>query len=88
MKSIKDIYKIGKGPSSSHTMGPAKAMSIYVSENPDVDSYEVILYGSLADTGKGHGTDKAICSLTDKPVDIVFNVTDRDLPHEGRGGKG
>lgn len=52
MKSIKDIYKIGKGPSSSHTMGPAKAMGIFVYENPDADSYEVILYGSLADTGK------------------------------------
>lgn len=46
MKSIKDIYKIGKGPSSSHTMGPAKAMGIFVSENPDADSYEVVLYGS------------------------------------------
>ena len=82
MKSIRDIYKIGKGPSSSHTMGPAKAMSIFVSEHKDADSFEVTLYGSLADTGRGHGTDKAIISLTDKPVSIVFNTTDRDLPHE------
>ena len=82
MKSIRDIYKIGKGPSSSHTMGPAKAMSIFLSEHPDADSYEVTLYGSLADTGRGHGTDKAMVSLTDKPVNIVFNTTDRDLPHE------
>ena len=82
MKSIRDIYKIGKGPSSSHTMGPAKAMSIFLSEHPDADSYEVTLYGSLADTGRGHGTDKAMISLTDKPVNIVFNTTDRDLPHE------
>ena len=82
MKSIRDIYKIGKGPSSSHTMGPAKAMGIYLSEHPDADSYRVVLYGSLADTGKGHGTDKAIDSLTDKPVEIVLNTTDRDLPHE------
>ena len=82
MKSIRDIYKIGKGPSSSHTMGPAKAMSIFLSENPDADAYEVVLFGSLADTGKGHGTDKAIESLTDKPVNIIFNTTDRDLPHE------
>ena len=63
MKSIKDIYKIGKGPSSSHTMGPAKAMSIFVSENDTCDSFEVILYGSLADTGRGHGTDVAITSV-------------------------
>ena len=82
MKSIRDIYKIGKGPSSSHTMGPAKAMSIYVSEHPDAESYYVVLFGSLADTGKGHGTDKAIEMMAGKPVEIEFNVADRDLPHE------
>ncbi len=83
MKSIKDIYKIGKGPSSSHTMGPAKAMGKFVKENPDAESYEVILYGSLSDTGKGHGTDVAIESMCrEKPVNIIFNSTDRDLPHE------
>ena len=82
MKSIRDIYKIGKGPSSSHTMGPAKAMTIYVSEHPEAESYRVVLFGSLADTGEGHGTDKAIDSVTEKDVEIVLNVTDRDLPHE------
>ena len=82
MKSIRDIYKIGKGPSSSHTMGPAKAMSIYVGEHPDAESYYVVLFGSLADTGKGHGTDKAIEMTAGKPVEIEFNITDRDLPHE------
>ena len=83
MKSIKDIYKIGKGPSSSHTMGPAKAMKIFAKENPDADSYEVILYGSLSDTGRGHGTDVAIESMCgDIPVNIIFNSKDRDIPHE------
>ena len=82
MKSIKDIYKIGKGPSSSHTMGPAKAMSIFVSENPDAESYRVVLYGSLSDTGKGHGTDKAIETVTEKPVEIVFSTEALKLPHE------
>ena len=83
MKSIRDIYKIGTGPSSSHTMGPAKAMGIFVSENPDADSYEVTLYGSLSDTGKGHGTDVAIEHICgEKPVKIIFNSEDRDLPHE------
>ena len=82
MKSIRDIYKIGKGPSSSHTMGPAKAMGIFVGENPCADSYEVILHGSLSDTGKGHGTDKAIASSTDKPVNIIFNTETVELPHE------
>ena len=82
MKSIRDIYKIGKGPSSSHTMGPAKAMGIYVSEHPEAESYKVILFGSLADTGEGHGTDKAISSATEKAVEIVFDTEHRDLPHE------
>ena len=83
MKSIKDVYKIGKGPSSSHTMGPARAMEIFVSENSDADAYRVVLFGSLADTGKGHGTDHAIKMVAgDKPCEIVFNTTDRDLPHE------
>ena len=82
MRSIKDIYKIGKGPSSSHTMGPAKAMSIYVSEHPEAQSYYVVLYGSLADTGRGHGTDKALDTVTEKPVEVVFNTADRELPHE------
>ena len=83
MKSIKDIYKIGVGPSSSHTMGPAKAMKIFASEYPDADKYEVTLFGSLSDTGKGHGTDVAIKNASDgKTVDITFNSSDRDLPHE------
>ena len=83
MKSIKDIYKIGTGPSSSHTMGPAKAMKIFSSEYSDADKYEVTLYGSLSDTGKGHGTDVAIKNASyGKPVDITFNSVDRDLPHE------
>ena len=82
MKSIRDIYKIGKGPSSSHTMGPAKAMSIYAAEHPEAESYYVVLFGSLADTGKGHGTDKAIEMVAGKSVEIEFNITDRDLPHE------
>ena len=60
MKSIKDIYKIGKGPSSSHTMGPYKAVRSYMENHPDADRLKVTLYGSLAATGKGHLTDVAI----------------------------
>ena len=82
MKSVKDIYKIGKGPSSSHTMGPAKAMSIYVAEHPNADGYAVTLFGSLAETGEGHGTDRALRSITDKAVEITLNKTESDLPHE------
>ena len=94
MKSIKDVYKIGKGPSSSHTMGPAKAMSIYAERHPDCEGYHVILYGSLAETGKGHGTDKAIELVAGKDVTIEYNRTETALPHENtmdiftvKGGK-
>jgi len=83
MKSIRDIYKIGKGPSSSHTMGPAKAASIFRDENPDADAYKVILYGSLSKTGKGHGTDRAVRdSLAPTETEIVFNnETEIELKH-------
>ena len=60
MDSIKNIYKIGYGPSSSHTMGPQKAASIFKNKYQDVDKYVATLYGSLALTGKGHLTDKVV----------------------------
>lgn len=60
MKSIKDVYKIGKGPSSSHTMGPFKAVRHYLENHEDTDHLHVTLYGSLAATGKGHLTDIAV----------------------------
>lgn len=59
MKSIKDIYKIGKGPSSSHTMGPFKSVRHYINNHSDAEELHVTLYGSLAATGKGHLTDWA-----------------------------
>ena len=58
MKSIREIYKIGKGPSSSHTMGPERAAKLFKAKNPDADAFKVILYGSLSATGIGHGTDR------------------------------
>lgn len=60
MKTIKEIFRIGLGPSSSHTMGPRKAAEIFIQRNPDAAKYEVTLYGSLAATGRGHMTDVAI----------------------------
>lgn len=63
MKSIREIYKIGKGPSSSHTMGPLKSAQIYLERHPDAQKFHVVLYGSLAATGKGHLTDQAILSV-------------------------
>mgnify|MGYP002659934361 CR=1 FL=1 len=79
MKSIRDLYKIGKGPSSSHTMGPARAAEIFNSENPDAERYEVVLYGSLAKTGIGHGTDRVLRDVfAPKDVQIVFAEHDPD----------
>jgi L-serine dehydratase len=60
MDSIKQIYKTGHGPSSSHTMGPAKAAHVFKENNPSAAAFRVTLYGSLAATGKGHLTDVAI----------------------------
>lgn len=60
MKSLREIYRIGKGPSSSHTMGPQKASEIFKAHNMHANSFVVTLYGSLAATGKGHMTDIAI----------------------------
>ena len=60
MKSIKTLFKTGYGPSSSHTMGPAFAALQFSNSFPDADRITVKLYGSLAKTGKGHGTDRAI----------------------------
>ena len=79
MKSIRDLYKIGKGPSSSHTMGPARAAEIFKSENPDAERYEVVLYGSLAKTGIGHGTDRVLRdAFAPKDVQIIFAEHDPD----------
>ncbi len=66
MESIKEIYKIGSGPSSSHTMGPKKAAEMFIKRVPDAVRYKVILFGSLAATGKGHLTDFAIEQVFEK----------------------
>lgn len=80
MKSIKSVYKIGNGPSSSHTVGPYRAAKIFRERYPDADLYRVTLYGSLAFTGEGHGTGKAIrACLPD--CEIVFDREARNLPH-------
>ena len=74
MESLKELYKIGNGPSSSHTMGPKKAAERFAERSRDVDSYRVTLYGSLAATGKGHLTDMAILSVLEPiaPTQIVW----------------
>lgn len=63
MYSLKELYRIGRGPSSSHTIGPERACKLFLSENPDADKFVVRLYGSLAKTGEGHGTGSVIESV-------------------------
>ncbi len=81
METIKTIFKVGSGPSSSHTMGPELAV-LKFKEMYDVDKYEVKLYGSLALTGKGHLTDYII-KETFKPIEgkIEFDLLKKDLLH-------
>ncbi len=83
MKSIREIYKIGKGPSSSHTMGPERAAKAVLAEYPDADRFTVTLYGSLAKTGRGHGTDRAILeTLAPVPAEIRWCEDGQiPLPH-------
>ena len=74
MKSIKELYRIGTGPSSSHTMGPRKAAEIFLERHPEAASFKVTLYGSLAATGKGHMTNIAITEVLQPiaPVEIIW----------------
>ena len=74
MDSICKIFKIGRGPSSSHTMGPARAAVFYKSKFPDSARYRVTLYGSLSLTGKGHLTDVAIYDiLGEDKTEIIWS---------------
>ena len=82
MYSIKEIYRIGRGPSSSHTMGPSSACEDMLKEYYDADTFRIELYGSLAKTGVGHRTDYAIReTLKDKICEIVFDEEETKLLH-------
>ena len=82
MKSIRDIYKVGKGPSSSHTMGPERAAHLFLEQHTDADGFQVILYGSLSKTGIGHGTDRVIRQvLSPYPTEIIFSKEELEGTH-------
>ena len=82
MKSIREIYKIGKGPSSSHTMGPERAAQLFQKKYPQADAFQVILYGSLSKTGVGHGTDRVLRQvLSPLPTEIVFSNEELENAH-------
>lgn len=77
MKSIKELYRIGTGPSSSHTMAPRLASQQFLAKYPEAKRFEVTLYGSLAATGKGHMTDVAILDVLDSeehPTQIIWRA--------------
>ena len=82
MKSLRELYKIGRGPSSSHTMGPDRACRIFLEENPEAESFKVILFGSLARTGLGHCTDRAVLDVLGKErTELIFDTEPRDFAH-------
>jgi len=85
MESLKELYKIGNGPSSSHTMGPKKAAEQFRDKNTGASSFRVTLYGSLAATGKGHFTDAAIIqALLPKSTEVIWQP-DVFLPFHPNG---
>ena len=82
MESIREIFKIGYGPSSSHTMGPRKAAGLFRDRNPGTPKFRVTLYGSLAATGKGHMTDRSILeALAPADTEIAWKPTEFLPPH-------
>lgn len=84
MDSIKKIYKIGHGPSSSHTMGPKKAAQIFLDKNKDAYSFKAHIYESLALTGKGHMTDVAILATLGNNAEIIWHQNEK-LPLHPNG---
>ncbi|MBQ9729494.1 MAG: L-serine ammonia-lyase [Clostridia bacterium] len=81
MESLRELYRIGKGPSSSHTIGPERACKLFLGENPNAEKYEVTLYGSLAKTGVGHGTEEVVKSAFQGNVVVKNNEVETDLFH-------
>ena len=82
MESLRELYRTGRGPSSSHTMGPERACRAFAQKNPTADHFRTVLYGSLAKTGKVHGTDRVIVrTLETMPCTVEWNTERTDLPH-------
>ena len=83
MRSIREIYKVGKGPSSSHTIGPERAALYFKKKHPEADGFRVDLFDSLSKTGKGHGTDRVLREvLSPLPTEIVFRADHpEDISH-------
>lgn len=85
MDTIRHLYRIGYGPSSSHTMGPKNAAEMFLSKNQAANHFQVTLYGSLAATGKGHMTDKAILDVLGWNRTTIIWQPDINLPYHPNG---
>ena len=95
MQSLRELYKIGRGPSSSHTIGPERAAKLMKNRHTDADKFIVTLYGSLALSGKGHCTDEVPRkTFAPAPCEVIFDKTSPCPVHPNtldiraeRGGK-
>ena len=87
MYSLKELYRIGHGPSSSHTMGPRNAATQFLNRNAEATHFEVTLYGSLAATGKGHMTDQAILQVLGEERTTIVWEPKAFLPFHPNGMK-
>ncbi len=85
MESIRELFRIGKGPSSSHSMGPCRAAEIFLRQLPEASRYRVTLFGSLAATGKGHLTDKALENIFGQRELSLIWRPDEELPQHPNG---
>lgn len=82
MASLRALYRIGRGPSSSHTIGPERACRLFKEKYPSADRYQAVLFGSLAQTGEGHGTQKAITkAFSPFPVRISCDFQTHGTSH-------
>ncbi|MBP1727387.1 MAG: serine dehydratase alpha chain, partial [Deltaproteobacteria bacterium] len=85
MKTLRELYRIGNGPSSSHTMGPHRAATQFLKEHPGARSFRVTLYGSLAATGRGHLTDVVVQEVLGKDrLEVIWKPLE-ELPLHPNG---
>ncbi len=85
MESIQELYRIGHGPSSSHTMGPRYAAERFLQRHPEAGSFHVTLFGSLAATGRGHLTDRAIGAIFESGKLEIHWKPEEELPLHPNG---
>lgn len=82
MESLRELYRMGRGPSSSHSMAPERAAVLFREANPSADSFKVILYGSLAKMGKGHRCDYVLHrTFRGHKFELVFDRDTKNIPH-------